>query len=388
MPIEIGFWKLGDSPTPVAFEPIESESKLEDLLAHDISVADPNLLLIGRQVPTAFGKFIDLLAIDADGRLVVIELKKNRTPREVVAQLLDYGSWVRSLEDDDIAGIFDRYVQKYLPEHEGTSLDEAFCQKFNVGEMPGSLNDAHELVLVAGELDDSSERIIGYLADEYGVAINAVFFRFFRDGNNEYLSRAWLIDPGEVDAKVEEKREKGQWNGEYYVSFGHGRTRDWEDARKFGFISAGGGPWYTRTLSILEPGARIWVNVPGNGYAGVGIVEDAAVPIDEFEVEGPDGKSVPITSQPLNATYHQDEAATDPTKTEHLVRVKWLNTVPLAEAFREKGFFGNQNSAAKPRAKSWQHTVERLKQKFGVEDSGSAQFKQCSVSTPESTPPV
>ena len=97
--------------------------------------------------------------------------------------------------------------------------------------MPESLNDSHDLVLVAGELDDSSERIIGYLADEYGVAINAVFFRFFRDGDNEYLSRAWLIDPGEVDAKVEEKRDIGQWNGEFYVSFGHGPSRDWEDAR-------------------------------------------------------------------------------------------------------------------------------------------------------------
>ena len=83
MPIEVGFWKLGDSPSPVAFEPMESEGQLEDILARDIGVADPNLLLIGRQVPTAHGKFIDLLAIDADGKLVVLELKKNRTPREV-----------------------------------------------------------------------------------------------------------------------------------------------------------------------------------------------------------------------------------------------------------------------------------------------------------------
>lgn len=368
MPIHVGFWKLGDTPLPVAFEPMESEGRLEDVLAHDIGVADPNLLLIGRQVPTAHGKFIDLLAVDADGKLVVLELKRNRTPREVVAQLLDYGSWVRTLEDDDIAGIFERYLQKYVPEHAGTSLDEAFCDKFNTTEPPEALNDGHELVLVAGELDDSSERIIGYLADEYGVAINAVFFRFFRDGSNEYLSRAWLIDPGEVDAKVEEKREKGQWNGEFYVSFGHGRTRDWEDARKYGFVSAGGGPWYTRTLSILEPGARIWVNIPGSGYAGVGVVEEAAVPLQDFQVEGPDGKKTPITSQPLNATYHRDEAAEDATKTEHLVRVKWLKTLPLAEAVREKGFFGNQNSAAKPRAKSWQHTIERLEQRFGVVD--------------------
>ena len=62
MPIEVGLWKLGDRPVPVSFEPMESESRLEDLLAQDIGVADPNLLLIGRQVPTAHGKFIDLLA--------------------------------------------------------------------------------------------------------------------------------------------------------------------------------------------------------------------------------------------------------------------------------------------------------------------------------------
>ncbi len=367
MPIEVGLWRLGEQPTPVHFEPIESEQRLEDLLAHDLGVADPNLLLIGRQVPTAFGKFIDLLAIDPDGKLVVIELKKNRTPREVVAQLLDYGSWIRALEDDDIAGIFERYLQRHHPQHEGTSLDEAFCEKFNVPDLP-ELNSGHELVLVAGELDDSSERIIGYLADEYGVAINAVFFRFFRDGDNEYLSRAWLIDPGEVDAKVEEKREKGQWNGEFYVSFGHGLGRDWADAQKYGFVSAGGGEWYSRTLSILEPGARIWVNVPGTGYVGVGIVEEAAVPIDQFRVAGPDGTKVPIISQPLKANYQREDATQDPTKTEHVVRVKWLQTVPLTDAFREKGFFGNQNSAAKPRAKSWQHTVERLKQRFDISD--------------------
>jgi hypothetical protein len=29
-----------------------------------------------------------------EGRIHVIELKRDRTPREVVAQILDYGSWV------------------------------------------------------------------------------------------------------------------------------------------------------------------------------------------------------------------------------------------------------------------------------------------------------
>lgn len=151
MPIEVGIWKLGigSATERVQFSPMKAEGRLEDILDGDISILDQRLLVIGRQVGTAYGKFIDLLAMDADGKLVVIELKRDRTPREVVAQLLDYGSWVRTLEDEDIAAIFDAYLSKYHPNHVGTGLDQAFCERFGVNEMPESLNEGHELVVVA-----------------------------------------------------------------------------------------------------------------------------------------------------------------------------------------------------------------------------------------------
>lgn len=359
MPIEVGIWKLnGGKAEKVAYSALKSESLLEDILADDISVIDPNLLLIGRQVPTSYRKFIDLLAIDADGNLVVLELKRDRTPREVVAQLLDYGSWIRELEGEDIAGLFSNYLQKYHPSLEKTSLDQTFCQKFGVKEMPEVLNESHELVIVAGELDDSTERIINYLAEEYGVAINAVFFRAFKDGNNEYLSRAWMIDPGQAEATVTEKRNKLPWNEEYYASFGHDDVRDWEDAREYGFIAAGGGEWYSRTLSILEPGGRVWVNIPQTGYVGVGMVVEPPVKAKDFIVEGK-----PITEMKLNGDLGNREEG----KEEYLVRVDWIKTLPISEAIKETGFFGNQNSAAKPKAKKWSHTIDRLKKRFDIE---------------------
>ena len=43
---------------------------------------------------TAQGARIDLLAMDGEGRLIIIELKKDRIPREIVAQVLDYASCV------------------------------------------------------------------------------------------------------------------------------------------------------------------------------------------------------------------------------------------------------------------------------------------------------
>lgn len=367
MPIEVGIWKIDDNKAEkVSFSAIESENRLEEVLSDDISVIDPNLLLIGRQVATSYGKFVDLLAIDADGNLVVIELKRNRTPREVVAQLLDYGSWVCNLEDDDVASIFADYLRKYYPEHEKVSLDQAFCEKFSVKEMPEELNESHELLVVASELDDSTERIINYLSEQYGVAINAVFFRFFKNNGQEYLSRAWMIDPGQAEIIIEKKREKLPWNGEYYVSYGG--NRDWEEARKYGFISAGGGLWYSRTLNVLEPGGRIWVNIPGGvGYVGVGEVLEKPVPIDEFTVEDDSGNTVPITSLSLKIS-ESTTLAQDPERAEYMVAVKWIKTVPEQEAIKETGFFGNQNSAAKPRNKKWSYTIDRLKKRLEVTD--------------------
>ena len=35
-------------------------------------------------------------------------------------------------------------------------------------------------------------------------------------------------------------------------------------------------------------------------------------------------------------------------------------------AIKEKGFFGNQNSVARPTALKWDYTVQRLKKHFGV----------------------
>lgn len=370
MAIEVGIWRIDDKLTPVEYSKLDVESRLQDILCNDISIVDPSLMVIGREVRTAYGKRIDILAMNPDGHLVVIELKRDKTPRDVVAQTLEYGSWVRELENDKIARIYSDYQQKCPDAAGGDSIDESFCKRFAVAEMPDELNETHELIIVASELDPQTERIVEYLAVEHRVNINAVFFRVFKDGDREYLTRAWLREPGTEDAVEAESRrkKKGEWNGEYYGSFGQGggnEGRDWQEAVRYGYFSAGGGSWYTKTLSLLEPGGRIWANVPGTGYVGVGEVLEPPVPVDEFLVEDESGEKVPIQSLRVNAAKMR-RYADDPERAEYVVRVRWLKTVPLAEAIKEKGFFGNQNSVARPVSATWDHTVERLKKRLGV----------------------
>jgi hypothetical protein len=367
MSLEFGMWRIHkDEVAEVPFHPMDAESRLEKILDGTISIAAPHLMVIGRQVRTNFEKVLDLLAIDIEGNLTALELKKDKTYRDIVAQVLDYGSWIRTLRADDISRIFQEYQSRWHPERKKASINEAFCAHFKVKQMPDDLNGDHDLIIIAAHLDPSTERIVEYLAEHHGVNINVVFFRFFQDGDREYLSRAWLRDPtaaaDEAGADVASSKE---WNGEYYVSFGLEETRDWSEAVKYGFISGGGGSWYSNTLSLLEPGARIWVNVPATGYVGVGEVLEPRVPVEEFMVKGSDGTSTPITQLPLKIAKAR-RVSEDPEKGEYLVRVKWLKTVPVGGAIKEKGFFGNQNTVARPRTPKWDHTVERLKVRLAI----------------------
>src|SRR5258708_23265241 len=76
---------------------LANENMLQNWIAEDPSLLGLDLLIIGREVVIADRGRIDLLAIDEDGNLSILELKRDRTPREIIAQVLDYASWVVTL---------------------------------------------------------------------------------------------------------------------------------------------------------------------------------------------------------------------------------------------------------------------------------------------------
>lgn len=364
MPIEHAIWKIEDIPQRLTESSLRAEQELENMIMADIAVLNDQWMLIGRQVPTAYGKLIDLLALDASGSIIIIELKKRQTSREVVAQAIDYASWVKTLDAAYIADLYKKFSKENKLQF--AILDEAFYDKFNTRLEEDELNSSHQIVIVTSELDSSTERIIQYLND-LEVPINAVKFRVFKDKETRYLSRVWFIDPYETQEHATTPRSNEPWNQEFYVSFGHNQGRSWDDARKYGFISGGGGRWYSQTLNQLKEGDRVWVNVPQRGYVGVGIVESKAVKADEFKVETGKGE-ISILEAPIHADYHK-QWVHDEDKAEYFVRVKWIKHVPLDQAKSELGFFGNQNTVCKPTTPKWNHTVKRLKEIFAVDDA-------------------
>ena len=75
---KIRLWEVTqqDTLSEITSDEIDLDQRLEEWLANDISLLDPDLLVIGRQVRTAYDGEIDLLCMDSTGDLVVVELKK------------------------------------------------------------------------------------------------------------------------------------------------------------------------------------------------------------------------------------------------------------------------------------------------------------------------
>ena len=110
---EVRLWQVEkDSLTEISRTKLDREERIEKWILRDISLLAPDLLIIGEQVETAYGKFIDLLCMDSSGGLVIVELKRDKTPREVTAQALDYASWVKTLSAEDIEAIAATYFKR------------------------------------------------------------------------------------------------------------------------------------------------------------------------------------------------------------------------------------------------------------------------------------
>jgi len=195
----VRLWKIRqDTLFEIDKSELDLEERLENWIASNVSIIDPNLLVIGRQVKTDFGGEIDLLCIDEKGDIVILELKRDKTPRECIAQVLDYASWIQNLSPERIQNIAEDYLKN-------ESFEEAYQNKFNE-EFPESLNEEHRMLVVGSQIDSSSRRIISYLSETYGVAINAVTFNYFTEAENEYLAQTYLIEKDKAQIPRSSKR--------------------------------------------------------------------------------------------------------------------------------------------------------------------------------------
>ena len=172
---------------------IELECHLESWLENSpvALIRDEFILYIGRQ-PTAADDdrtiYPDLLAVDAEGNLVIVELKKGRAPREIMAQLLDYAAWANELSDAQIRERAETYFETSDRIQE-TTFDDAFRVRF---EMPDTdeippLNRCLRLFIVAKEIPSQVTRLCRFLRTSYRIDVTCIEVSTFKTESGEVI---------------------------------------------------------------------------------------------------------------------------------------------------------------------------------------------------------
>lgn len=173
---------------PAAKTSLELEKHLEGWLENSPwAIAQEPLLIIGRQTAASAGEygtiFPDLLGIDKEGNLVIIELKKGRTPREVIAQLLEYAAWANDLSDASIHDIASHYIGVSCTDKDVETL---FLETFETDELP-PLNQRLRLFVAAEEVTPSVAKVCRFLRQVHGVDVNCIQFNIFQTESEEVL---------------------------------------------------------------------------------------------------------------------------------------------------------------------------------------------------------
>ena len=210
---ELQIWSVAESGEVKPLSPLQqmlTEREFEDLLVQNPEMLGSGLKLVGRQTKTQTG-WLDLLAVDQDGRLVVYELKRGTLTREAVTQVLDYASYLDTMSSSDLA--------EHIARHSGNGgiqgiddFEQWYADNFG-GDDPSRLLPPR-MVLVGLGVDPAAERMARFVSGG-PVDLSVATFRGFVLGGKRLLARQVEVEPGTREpasrrrsASVNERREE------------------------------------------------------------------------------------------------------------------------------------------------------------------------------------
>ena len=251
-------FRLEDAKLVVAREAkIKRESDLEDWLENSpmALVQDEFILWVGRQ-PSAQDEegtiFPDLLGVDSERNLVIIEFKRGRTPRDVVAQLLEYAAWANELSENQIHEIAEAYFEG-CGELKGKSFDNAFRDTFDIpetDELP-PLNQKLRLFIVAEEMPTRITQVCRFLRTSYRVDVSCIAVSKFRtESEDEIVSMETRVGKESFTTPKDRRQQvspPSRWSGDKLA-----REVVWDAVQKLTQDSADGEFTIKQVLALIR----------------------------------------------------------------------------------------------------------------------------------------
>lgn len=212
MATEIKTWEIKDGElnpiqTTLAENNLKETEHLEKWIKTRPEILGEDILIIGEQVYTK-SEPLDFLAIDNNGNIVVVELKRDKLARVVLAQAIDYASDLATWDIDKLSEVCISYTGNSLEDHisahfENTEIDDL------------TINQTQRLLLVGFSIEEQLSRMIEWLSNNFDMSVNAIVLNYVKTSNGaELLSRTVTIPEEIAKEKTSKKKFKIEMSNE------------------------------------------------------------------------------------------------------------------------------------------------------------------------------
>ncbi len=184
-------------------EPYDLQRMIRNSADEFFAEIDEDLLVIGEEVyPAEFVEDrIDLLAVDQQGSLVVIELKRGSHKLHLL-QALAYAGMVSKWERERVIAERQRFMGSSKEETE-EEIEEFLLQG------AGSLNDSQRIILIAEDFEYEVLVTAEWLTEAYDLDIRCHRLALSVQDDAEFLTCACVYPPPEIAQHARRRRRGG-----------------------------------------------------------------------------------------------------------------------------------------------------------------------------------
>lgn len=207
-------------------------SDLQEWIAGNPDILGERLLIIQKE----FAGFsdtkerLDLLALDENGRLVIIENKLDDSGRDVVWQALKYASYCATLKKDEICEIYQKYLQGSCQAEDKLSefYDEPDYENISLNPNDGE----QRIIFVAANFRKEVTSTVLWLLN-HGIDITCIKVTPYYDQGRLYLDTEQILpiqDIGDYQIKLNAKRQENVFTANAEASRQKITYQFWEKA--------------------------------------------------------------------------------------------------------------------------------------------------------------
>ena len=193
-------------------EQLQERADLQRMLRDQPDVLEEGLFVVAEEFSNwqDSSRSIDLLALDGEGNLVVIELKRTQTGDHSELQAIRYAAMVSNMTLEQVVEAHRGYLARR------GSNEDARVQILNHLEVTDEADaeihtDRPRILLASAGFSKELTASVLWLGDNFGVDIRCVELQLYRDGNGRLLDTNQVIplpNTEDYQVRVREKQEE------------------------------------------------------------------------------------------------------------------------------------------------------------------------------------